>query len=139
MNIRLKKKKSGMVDKLLPLLMCLVVVALIMHVLIGWIATINAKDNVDFIVREYMLQMEADGYLTPENKVALEQALNDVGMTVSEWGTTTFSEVGYGTKITLEIYGKMKDQTFIITAWDSIQKSDQLLDVHIKRSSTAKN
>lgn len=133
------KNKSGLVDKIIPLLLCLVVVTLIIHVYIGWSDTIKIKRDADVLVREYLLLMEAEGYLSVENKETLEQELGELGISISNWGDTTFSNVGYGNEIVLEINGLAQSRLYVINGWNSLSKDTNTIDISLRKTSTAKN
>ena len=131
--------KPGIIDKVLPLLICLVVVTVMIHVFIGWTDTIKVKRDADTLVREYLLIMEAEGYLTVENKEKLLQELNDIGVEVSNWGDTSFSNVGYGNEVILEVNGTTQSRLKIINSWNSISNDNSNFTVSLRKTSTAKN
>ena len=133
------KSKNGLVDKIIPLLLCLVVVTLTIHVYIGWSDTIKIKRDADVLVREYLLLMEAEGYLSVDNKEKLEQDLEKLGITISNWGNTTFSNAGYGNEIILEIDGYAESRLYVIKGWNSLTKDSDTLDISLRKTSTAKN
>ena len=133
------KYKPGLADKILPLLLCLVVVTLTIHVYIGWSDTIKVKKEADTLVREYLLLMEAEGYLSIDNKEQLEKELNDIGVNITNWGDTTFSNAGYGNEIVLEINGTADSRLVIVNAWNSLSKDTDTIEISLRKTSTAKN
>lgn len=133
------KSKNGLVDKIIPLLLCLVVVTLTIHVYIGWSDTIKVKREADVLVREYLLLMEAEGYLSVESKENLEQELKDLGISISNWGDTTFSSVGYGNEIVLEINGYTQSRLYVVKGWNSLTKDTDTINISLRKTSTAKN
>ena len=137
--IKFKKKKEAIIDHIVPLLLCLLVIALVMNILISWEKTLAVKNNADLIIREYILQMEASGYLTDENRKQLEDDLSAIGVTVANWGKTTFSQVGYGNRIVLEVYGVAQSSLLLSEDGESLINDDDSIDIHLLKVSTAKN
>lgn len=133
------KCKPGLADKILPLLLCLVVVSLTIHIYVGWSDTIKMKKEADTLVREYLLLMEAEGYLSIDNKEQLEKELNDIGVVITSWGDTTFSNAGYGNEIVLEINGTANSRLVIVNSWNSLSKDTDELKISLRKTSTAKN
>jgi hypothetical protein len=133
------KSKDGLVDKILPLLLCLVVVTLTIHVYVGWSDTIKIKRDADTLVREYILLMEAEGYLSTDNKEKLEDELNNIGVSITHWGETTFTNVGYGNEIILEIIGTADNRLYVINGWNSLSEDTDVINISLKKTSTAKN
>lgn len=132
------KQKDGMIANVLPLMIVLIVVAALLQIMIGWYSTIDKKTTADTILRTYVLRMEARGYLSPDDKKNLEADLSEYNISISDWGKTTFSQVGVGEIISLDLTLKLKSNLFIVNAWDSISPDSSILTMHIKKISTAK-
>lgn len=132
------KQKDGMIANVLPLMIVLIVVAALLQIMIGWYSTIDKKTTADTILRTYVLRMEARGYLSTDDKKNLEADLSEYNISISDWGKTTFSQVGVGEIISLDLTLKLKSNLFIVNAWDSISPDSSILTMHIKKISTAK-
>lgn len=71
-------------------------------------AQVNVKQRVEWSLREYMLSMEVDGYLTNTNKSLLINKLSDLGVTEISFEDTTIYKVNYGESIVLHVKGQVK-------------------------------
>lgn len=134
----IKKKKKGFVDKMVPLLLVILSVFIVMEILICWGTQMKMNQKAEDLMREYIIKMEANGYLTQADKSSLEQSLNDIGITVSNWGNTTLEQVGYGEKIILEINGQAENKILLMNSFGSLTKESDTRTIHKIRTSTAK-
>lgn len=140
------KKKCGIIKHIIPFFLVVLAGAMISRIYIGFSAQSDMKERADTIIREYLLVMEADGYLSSENKSSLENDLSAIGITVTGWGETTFEKKidgetiipGYGEKIVLEIIGKAENKMVTINGLSDIDEDNKPIDIRIKRTSTAK-
>lgn len=83
------------------------ILALLLYAILVF-GQINVKQRAEWSLREYMLAMEVDGYLSDINKTALKQKLADLGVTNLSFEDTTMSQAHYGDKIVLHVKGKIK-------------------------------
>ncbi len=78
------------------------------------------KDTIDIksmnsIARNYIIQMEIDGYLKPENEVIMIEELSKLGLTEIDLSGTTLSKVDYGNFVYLNIKGKIDRTIYTLT------------------------
>jgi hypothetical protein len=76
---RVGAKKKGMVDDVLPILMFVLIAGILLLFFINTNVAINKKTKLNQIGRKYMIIMESQGYLYPEDIDALESELADAG------------------------------------------------------------
>ena len=136
--ILFKKKKKALIDKILPLLLTILTIAIVMQFLIGWTLQMKINQESENLIRQYILKMEAIGYLTPSDKILLEDSLNEIGITVSDWGRTTMTQTGYGETIILEINGQAENQMWVMEIFGKLTKEGDTMPFHKIRTSTAK-
>lgn len=121
MEIRLKKESGNVGDVMFTCIGMLAMTALMMAYM-GSAGLIFQKAAVSQLARKYILKMETVGELLPEDEVALQQELTELGVTEITLDGTT-GKVGYGEPIELHIQGKLKEK----------------YEVEEKRVSSAKN
>ena len=119
--------------------MGIVAVAVIMNIFLSWMSATKIQDESKIIFREYLLKMESEGYLSTESKQAMEAELAELNIYITDWGDTTFTEVGYGQKITLSAKGYCETDIFLVESWNSFSNEAGQLEVNFRQSSTAKN
>ncbi len=78
------------------------------------------KDTIDIksmnsIARNYIIQMEIDGYLKPENEVIMIEELSKLGLNEIDLSGTTLSKVDYGNFVYLNIKGKIDRTIYTLT------------------------
>ena len=69
------------------------------------------KLEISQLSRQYILKMETEGYLTEENRQALIQELQKVGLQEIDLSGTTLQPVSYGDTILLNIRGTIRART----------------------------
>ena len=109
---KLKQKRKGMLDDLLPILVFILIVAAMLFTFVEFNSAVNKKTEVNQVARHYILKMEQTGYATNSIQTALIQELKDLGYKGSESGAdlsrlnitsnTTKTHQGYGNDICLE-------------------------------------
>ena len=104
------KRQQGSVADVLTTGLCILAMTIVMLSYMGNVSLMNQKMAVGQLARKYILRMETVGHLQEQDKIALQQELESMGITEVELDGTTFGEVGYGTPITLRITGKMKGE-----------------------------
>lgn len=140
-EILTKKDDGSTLGELIPIILCIVVVSVILLMFMRFMQDFSTKDNLDSIARKYVLKMEADGYLTPENEASLLEELADAGMvgsTIDLVGTTR-TRVSYGESIQLVIVGKMRIVSLDVNNILSPHQQDDTMDIVIQKLTTAKN
>lgn len=100
---------------------------------------INRFRIVNQIGREYLLRMESDGYLTPEDRTDLETELDALGYVNNITISAPLSEVAYGQQITLKIQYdiELKDMNFVDIFNSS--SADSVKQKTFNQSTTAKH
>jgi hypothetical protein len=73
------EKNRGMVDDVLPILMFVMIAGILLLFFINTNVAINKKTKLNQIGRKYMIIMESQGYLYPEDINALEDELAAAG------------------------------------------------------------
>lgn len=88
------------------------IIPLLIIVILGVMlfSQITAFQRAEWGLREFMLSMEVDGYLTPDNKVVLLDKLNQMGVSDVSLDGTTMTKRDYGDEIVLSVKGKIKVQ-----------------------------
>lgn len=133
------RKDHGNLMNLFPPLLTIMALAVMLLFFSGWMANISARDNVYQLSRRYILQMEAEGCLTSSMESRLRSDLTAAGMNnISLTGTTT-SEVDYGNVIVLKITGDLKVNSYSMTGFLQLVRTDSTLPLDIELASTAKN
>lgn len=135
----IRKRKSGSVDKILPLIMTLVVISILLVIFVNWSGDFNKKDRIDLVCRQYLLKMESKGYLNQSDKNNLINSLNEIGVNDVDLTGTTISEVQYGDKIVLLVKGRLKTHTYTLDSMLGLNEEDTYIDIYNKLESTAKN
>ena len=100
-----KPSSPGSVGDVMPMCIFVICIAFVMISFADCVRVINVKSSVSQISRQYILKMETYGYLTGDDKDDLVSALSDAGLDNISLAGTDMSEVGYGNKISLYIYG----------------------------------
>ena len=133
----LKKKDGSIVDNILVAMVGITLVAAFLVIVFGAFSSISDKWGMRQVAREYLLIMETEGYLKPEDQEGLISELEEYGLyNISLSGTTT-SEVSYGDRIYLSIRGTYDDN--ILAFADGISRvASNPVTVTINRQTTAK-
>lgn len=133
----LKKKDGSIVENILVAMVGITLVAAFIVIIFGAFSSISDKWGMRQVAREYLLIMETEGYLKPEDQTALINELEGYGLyNISLAGTTT-REVDYGDRIYLSISGTYDDN--VLAFADGISKvTSNPVMVTIHRQTTAK-
>lgn len=135
----LKRKDKGMLDQFLPAVVVIVLLAVL------WTGSMVAASNIDRsnaihqVARTYLLQMEADGYLTEENRGLLLADLGALDMADIDLTGTTFTDAGYGNQVRLVIKGKVNLKDVRFRGFASPMMTGRQAEVAINKVSIAKN
>ncbi len=100
---------AGSVGDVMPMCIFVICIAFVLVAFADCVKIINTKSSVSQISRQYILRMETYGYLDDADKSDLLDALSLAGLKDISLGRTDVGEVGYGNKVTLEIYGRTED------------------------------
>lgn len=120
-------------------LCALAVVIIICILMMNWYAELDKKTKIEMIAREYILRMETAGYLSEANQNQLCEELKEQGLFNLSLAGTTKEIVTYGEKIYLTISASLETKTFRMEDWMKMKRGTQVVEVKIKKSSTAKN
>lgn len=135
----LKRKDAGILDQFLPAIVVIVLLAVL------WTGSMVAASNIDRsndihqVARTYLLQMEADGCLTEENKGLLLEELAALDMVNIDLTGTSFVDVGYGNQVRLVIRGKVNLKDIRFRGFSTPMMTGRQAEVAINKISIAKN
>lgn len=132
------KRKKGSLMKMLPILMGMIVLAVLSLMYITYIGDIDKKEAADQLIREYILNMETEGYLNADAENRLVNELESIGFININLSGTTLTCVGYGKEITLAVTARLP-VTRYITADSEVKKTQQMDTLSIIKKSTAKH
>ena len=104
---RLYGYHKGVVMDVLAVGICIIAMTIMMMVCLGSNALLDRKAQISQTARKYILKMEAIGYLTADDKLALTQELKELGASEIDLTGSTVNEVDYGTPIYLVIRGRI--------------------------------
>lgn len=102
-----KGKDQGNVADILTVGIFILAMAIVMLSFMNNMALIQQKAEVGQLARKYILRMETMGGLREADRAALEQELQEQGVTEIQLEGTNYGEAGYGEPIALEIRGKL--------------------------------
>ena len=136
MKLLKKKRKASVIENTLVMFINLVLVCAFLVIIFGAFSGISDKWGMRQVAREYMLIMETEGYLKPD-QAALKAELEGYGLYNISFSGTTTSEVDYGERIYLCISGTYDDN--ILSFAGAISKySTHPSSITIRRQTTAK-
>ena len=132
-----KKKEATVIENMLVTMVSLIMVCAFLVIIFGAFAGISDKWSMRQAAREYLLIMETEGYLKPEDAVSLVAELNSYGLTSVSLSGTTMSEVDYGERIYLKITGTY-DENVLAFAGGISKVTAHPTTIVISRQTTAK-
>lgn len=133
----LKKKKGTVIENMLVCLIGMVMVCAFLVIVFGAFSSINDKWNMRQVARETLLIMETEGYLKPEDEVALLKELESYGLYDIDLSGTTKTEVDYGDRIYLKVTGTYDDNVLSFAdGFSKVGKHPTTITIH--RQTTAK-
>lgn len=104
----MKCKDQGFAEKLLPVLISTGMVFGLILLSGRFSEIIRNRERINQIARAYLLEMETLGYLPSEEKMQLQNSLEECGLTNISFSGTTLSAAEYGDIIRLAVSGTMK-------------------------------
>ncbi|MGN0419874.1 MAG: hypothetical protein ACI4E4_05410 [Acetatifactor sp.] len=104
------RRENGSIGDFLAVGICMIFLSLLMVRYMDSVGLINEKEQVNQLVRQYILRMETVGHLTSEDRAGLLSSLQELGVSEIDLGGTTFAEVGYGEMIVLHVQGKLRGE-----------------------------
>lgn len=135
----LKRKDMGTLDQFLPAIVVIVLLAVLWTGSMVTASNIDRSNAIHQVARTYLLQMEADGYLTETNKVQLLADLANLDMVEIDLSGTTVTDAGYGNQIRLVIKGKVNLKDVQFRGFSSPMMTERQAEVAINKVSIAKN
>jgi len=129
------KKVKGDANMISTLIAVIPILALLLYTILLF-GQISVKQRAEWSLREYMLAMEVEGYLTDTNITALTQKLTDLGVANISFEDTTMSRTNYGDRIILHIKGKIKVPVLADTGEWLLQTSEGYDDFTFRFQST---
>ena len=135
----IKRKDKGILEQFLPAIVVIVLLAVL------WIGSMISASNIDRssdiqqVARTYLLRMEADGCLTPENRALLIADLEALDMERIDLTGTSFTDVGYGNQIRLVIRGVVNLKDINFRGFATPMMTTRQAEVAINKISVAKN
>lgn len=135
----IKRKDKGMLDQFLPAIVVIVMLAVLWTGSMITASYIDRSNAIHQVARTYLLQMEADGYLTEGNKVMLLTDLANLDMVGIDLTGTSFTDVGYGNQVRLVIKGKVNLKDVRFRGFASPMMTTRQAEVAINKISVAKN
>lgn len=135
---KMTKKKAGSVDTVAMSLMAILVMSVVFVLFISSAVPIKKSTDAEAIARKYMLKMEQNGYLTPDNEAAMIGDFNNIGINNIDISGTTLNEVNYGEDVYLHISYKYPVKSIatnngLIPSFQNVDKT-----ITINKSSTSK-
>ncbi|MCM1185187.1 MAG: hypothetical protein NC251_07130 [Lachnoclostridium sp.] len=101
-------KSRGNIGDILSMGFCILAMTIVMGAYLDNVEVIWQKSHIGQIARNYILKMETEGGMTPEDEIMLIQELDALGITDIDLSGTTFGETKYGERVSLNIRGKLK-------------------------------
>ena len=135
----LKRKDKGILDQFLPAIVVIVLLAVLWTGSMISASNIDRSSDIQQVARTYLLRMEADGCLTPENRSLLIAELKALDMERIDLTGTSFSDVGYGNQIRLVIRGVVNLKDINFRGFATPMMTTRQAEVAINKISVAKN
>ncbi len=131
-----KRKKRGDIEDIAAMVMFFFVTAVIWQTFLFNQRTANMKEDIDITINQYLLCVEADGYLSDANKAALQSDLTSLGMTAIDFSGTDLSTAPkiYGQRVTLQVSGQLEIPVFQVS-WLRLEKVTTPINIREKRTS----
>ena len=135
----LKRKDKGILDQFLPAIVVIVLLAVLWTGSMISASTIDRSSDIHQVARTYLLRMEADGYLTEENRNRMILELEALDMENIDLTGTSFTDVGYGNRIRLVIRGVVNLKDIDFKGFATPMMTERQAEVAINKISVAKN
>ncbi len=132
------KKKKGEIDQYVIIILGILSFFIITIASLNYVSSTDKYITANQIARKYILKIESNGYLTPENSIKLRSELTNEGFSNIDLTGTTMSEVKNGEDVFLFINYDQPVRHIDIENFN-IKFVNETQRVQISRSSTAKN
>ena len=135
----LKRKDKGILDQFLPAIVVIVLLAVLWTGSMISASNIDRSSDIHHVARTYLLRMEADGFLTEENRNLLLAELEALDMENIDLTGTSFTNVGYGNPVRLVIRGVVTLSDIEFKGFAFPMMTTRQAEVAINKVSVAKN
>lgn len=135
----MKKRDSGFVEKLLPVLLSTGMVFGLVFISGQFMEVLRIREQMNQTARAYMLEMETMGYLESAGIASLKKALEQEGLADIDLAGTTTSPTGYGGRIQLIIKGNLKVDLDVTVPFLYEASKDWVIPIKMSLYSTAKH
>ena len=135
----LKRKDKGILDQFLPAIVVIVLLTVLWTGSMISASNIDRSSDIHQVARTYLLRMEADGYLTEENRNLMISELEALDMENIDLTGTSFTDVGYGNQIRLVIRGVVNLNDIDFKGFATPMMTQRQAEVAINKVSVAKN
>ena len=135
----LKRKDKGILDQFLPAIVVIVLLAVLWTGSMISASNIDRSSDIHHVARTYLLRMEADGFLTEDNRNLLLAELEALDMENIDLTGTSFTNVGYGNPVRLVIRGVVTLSDIEFKGFASPMMTTRQAEVAINKVSVAKN
>ena len=134
-----KRKDKGILEQFLPAIVVIVLLAVLWTGSMISASNIDRSSDIQQVARTYLLRMEADGCLTPENRNLLIAELEELDMEQIDLTGTSLTDVGYGNQIRLVIRGVVNLKDIKFRGFATPMMTTRQAEVAINKISVAKN
>ncbi len=135
----MKCKDQGFAEKLLPVLISTGIVFGMIMLSGRFSEIIRNRERINQIARAYLLEMETLGYLPNNEKLQLQNSLEDCGLSNISFSGTTLSAAEYGDMIRLVVSGTMKFDLNVVIPFLYKDHVTWDIPINLRMVSTAKH
>ena len=135
----MKQKDKGMLEHFLPALVTIVFMGILWFGSMVTASNIDKSSALNQVTRKYMLRMEADGYLTEENRTSMVTELQALGVEAVDLTGTNLADVGYGNKVSLQVKGILTVRSIAFRGFTKSMLKEEKIPWSVSRVSVAKN
>ena len=135
----MKQKDKGMLEHFLPALVTIVFMGILWFGSMVTASNIDKSSALNQITRKYMLRMEADGYLTQENRMSMVSELQTLGVEGVDLTGTSLTDVGYGNQVILKVRGNLMVRSIAFRGFTKSMLKEEKIPWTVRRVSVAKN
>lgn len=128
-----------MVHKSLSIIISLMVSFISCLALIDFASMLDQKLDINQTTRRYLLKMEADGYMTDDDRTEFLNELARLGVTGVSLTGTTFTDAGYGNDVVLQFTGRLHYTGVRLVSLVEAYSEAMTDTIHERIISTAKN
>lgn len=121
---------TAAVMDMIIIIIAIVVAVILTNLFINSNIRTNFKNDVDIIMRRYLLVMESEGYLSDEKQKELVNQLEALGIYNIDLTGTTVTQVEYGNYVTLSFTGNVDMQSYNLISLFSMEKEIEVCPVN---------